>query len=407
MNGFDQAFISAYSGNILPAPIPTTESGDSSAAKPRETPPSPKRTRHRVDAGHESRSPIPAPHAPFAPQPRMRDVSACSVEIVTWDVDDAMPTDNAFVAANVFAEAALPRATENPAAAEPETKIRTVAEPQAEPPAAPAEAPVAPSAEKRVAPPIEQAEAPRDVEQDMKSSVTHEDTAGGESFKPVWEVDGFSWPTQVEDLYVREANYFRYAGQKLREANQEGLLVLGISSSNTGEGCTTLALCLARAAADAGIKVALMDLDLDQPQLAAQMGVRFEHCWLDAMDGDLPLGEAAIASLESDITLLPLNRRSVNSGAALSDPRVGTLVRSVAQQVDLVILDLGALAASKNVADQPGQVCPLDAAIVVRDMRHTSKQQTLATATQLRSMGVAAVGIAENHCPPQDQKAAA
>ena len=161
-------------------------------------------------------------------------------------------------------------------------------------------------------------------------------------FKPVWEVDRFAWPLDVDRLCETEAAYFSHAGRKLCEAAREGLRVLAVTSANAGEGCTTLAICLARAAAEAGVRVALMDADLVLPQLSSRLGVNFPRSWVESLDGEVPLGETAISAVEKPLTVLPLSAaESIES--SLVDERVPRLIRSVAAAMELLIIDLGAV----------------------------------------------------------------
>jgi hypothetical protein len=48
------------------------------------------------------------------------------------------------------------------------------------------------------------------------------------------------------------------------------------------------------------------------------------------------------------------------------------------------------------LAFPPGEVCPLDAAIVLRDTRFTDPAESEAVGRMLQSAGIEAVGIAEN-----------
>ncbi|MCA9219182.1 MAG: hypothetical protein KDA71_02580, partial [Planctomycetales bacterium] len=80
--------------------------------------------------------------------------------------------------------------------------------------------------------------------------------------------------------------------------------------------------------------------------------------------------------------------------------RVGKVFRAAAASFDLLIVDVGA-------ADLGNNVKTLDAAIVARDVRHTSEEETLAVATALRHCGVKAVGVAENFSSSQANRVAA
>ena len=219
-------------------------------------------------------------------------------------------------------------------------------------------------------------------------------------FAPVWEVDRFQWPDDIEQLFQARTEYFDYAGQKLVAASREGLNILAITSTRSREGSTTLALCLARAAAGAGAKVGLLDGNLIRSELGEKLGVDFASGWQSAAALEQPLGEAAITGLEENITLFPSAAGPIADLDSLADERVGQVLRAAAANFDLLILDAGQ-------ADLGDNVKVLDAAIVVRDIRHTSQAETLNAAAALRNCGVKAVGLAENFSSSPAVRAAA
>ncbi len=221
-----------------------------------------------------------------------------------------------------------------------------------------------------------------------------------ERFTPVWEVDRFQWPDEIEQLFKAQTDYFDYAGKKLVAASREGLKILAITSAQRGEGSTTLALCLARAAAGAGARVGLLDGNLLRSELGEKLGVEFGSGWQAAAVLEQPLAEAAITGLEEGITLFPSAAGPVSDVTSLADERVGQVFRAAAASFDLLIIDAG-------TADLGMNVDAIDAAIVARDVRHTSEEETLAVATGLRNGGVKAVGIAENFGSSQASRAAA
>ncbi len=217
-----------------------------------------------------------------------------------------------------------------------------------------------------------------------------------QQLKPAWEVDRLMWPADADRLYDSEAEYFRHAGEKLRDASQEGLRVLGVSSSHGGEGCTTLAICLARSAAAAGAKVALVDANLLSPQLGAALGLDFAHSWHETLDGETPLAEAAVTAIADNVTLLPLSKHAVRQGLSLDSDAVNKVLRQASESFDLVLIDVGSLGDERQSSFRSGADCPLDAAIVVRDVRTTSEEETLDAVSRFRALGIEAVGVAEN-----------
>jgi Mrp family chromosome partitioning ATPase len=216
------------------------------------------------------------------------------------------------------------------------------------------------------------------------------------SASPLWEIDKFHWPRTCEKLFADEHGYLSSAGVKLQAAMQDGLKVLGITGSRRGEGRSTLSLCLARAAAQAGLQAAVMDADFARPQLASKVGLEVAHGWQEAALGQIPLSEAAVKSIADNITLLPLESSAATRALSLADPRVTATIRAAAATFELLILDMGPQGAGAELAFPPGENCPLDAAIVVRDLRFATAAESEAIGHALQDAGVEAVGIAEN-----------
>ncbi len=219
-------------------------------------------------------------------------------------------------------------------------------------------------------------------------------------FAPDWEVDRLVWPAVCERLLETEERYFRSVGQRLKDATQDSHHVVMISGARRGEGRTTLALCLARCAARAGVSVALVDADLDNPQLGSQLGMETPGTWLAVVAGKSPLSEAGVASLEDGLTLFPLTQAE-SPETPPDAPALRAVLRAIAAQFPLVIVDTGPIANDDHHPFADGHDCPIDTAIVVRDLRNTTERKTLATARLLQRRGVPAVGIAENFRDPE------
>jgi Mrp family chromosome partitioning ATPase len=213
-------------------------------------------------------------------------------------------------------------------------------------------------------------------------------------FQPAWEVDVFQWPETVEELFRTQGVQFAQAGEQLRQAAVDGLRVLGVTSTFRGEGRTSLATCIARCVASAGASVALVDLDPDHGDLAHSLKVRPTVGWRNAINDELSLEEAVIHSVQDGVSLVPL-RSEDDSDIGLRDPRVVEMLTQLNERFDLVVLDCGPLV-DDNKFLEGGESCPLDAAIVVRDMRTTSVEDCHATVGRLLQYGLEAVGIAEN-----------
>jgi Mrp family chromosome partitioning ATPase len=78
----------------------------------------------------------------------------------------------------------------------------------------------------------------------------------------------------------------------------------------------------------------------------------------------------------------------------------------VAQSHDLVIIDLGPLPGGGDPIFASDEPAPLDAAIVLRDLRYATPAETKAIGERLHASGVEAIGIAENFVPAQQASVA-
>jgi Mrp family chromosome partitioning ATPase len=230
-------------------------------------------------------------------------------------------------------------------------------------------------------------------------SVPEPEVAVEQPFAPDWEVDRLVWPTICERLLETEKLYFRSVGQRLKDATHDSHHVVMITGARRGEGRTTLALCLARCAAQAGVAVALVDADLENPQLGNQLGMETPCSWLEVVTGRSPLNEAAVSSLEDGLTLFPL-ASSEDLETPADDEPLTAVLRAIAAHFPLVIVDTGPIGPDDRQLFATGEDCPIDTAIVVRDLRNTTERKTLATAQLLQRRGVPAVGIAENFRDP-------
>jgi Mrp family chromosome partitioning ATPase len=172
-----------------------------------------------------------------------------------------------------------------------------------------------------------------------------------------------------------------------------------VSGCRRGEGRTSVALMLARHLALGGARVALVDADFQRPQVAHQLGIMVEAGWEESLAGELPPGEAAIESLADALTIVPL--RQPISASALSEKRVHVrqLIARWQTDFDLVCIDAGPLAESDDAGHETiFDEAQIDAAVVVRDVRHCRLEQTHAVGRKLLRFGVSRWAIVENFC---------
>jgi capsular exopolysaccharide synthesis family protein len=133
-----------------------------------------------------------------------------------------------------------------------------------------------------------------------------------------------------------------------------------VTSAHPGEGKTTLALSLARAAAEAGLKVVLVDCSLRQPQLHARIGRENRTGLAQVLAGTA--AEGATTEIDRLSTAVLMSGGTIGEagpGRLLQSPRFGKLLRELEGRFDLVILDgpaIGAAADALLIAPQVAAV---------------------------------------------------
>jgi polysaccharide biosynthesis transport protein len=208
-------------------------------------------------------------------------------------------------------------------------------------------------------------------------------------------VDQFTWPDLCGRLLDAQRRYFRHVGEQLKAATDQSHHVVMVSGCRRGEGRTTLALCLVHSAVAAGVDVAVVDADWQNPQIGTRLGMETPCGWTEALAGKTSLNEAAVTSIKDRLTLFPLSPPS-ESPVCLGDRRPSRILRKIAACFPLVIIDSGPLGSDDDPLFAGEEDCFIDAAIVLRDVRHTSEEEVLVAARRLQHSGIAAVGIAEN-----------
>jgi polysaccharide biosynthesis transport protein len=121
-------------------------------------------------------------------------------------------------------------------------------------------------------------------------------------------------------------------------AREEAELVL-ITSSDVGEGKTTVAATLAEIYAGDGFRVLLIDADLRRPRISAVFGLRPTQSLESVLDGKAHWTEAVLPCTESGLHCLPASGTSRNPVSAINSPHFATMIAESRKLYDYVILD--------------------------------------------------------------------
>ncbi len=217
-----------------------------------------------------------------------------------------------------------------------------------------------------------------------------------EELHPVWEVDRFYWPEISDRLLQAEALSFQQIGNHLISSSNDGLRTLAVTSAREGTGRTTVAICLTRIAAKAGLRVALIDADVNHPSLADQLNIEFAHGWEEHIANGIPLDECAIQSVEEGLTIFPCKVDAQPLSLALDHPKIREMIGQMAGTFDLVILDCNHLGAAGGKLLGSGRDGTIDAAALVVDGTSERHDVIDYAIERLQQIGIHSVGLIEN-----------
>ena len=197
------------------------------------------------------------------------------------------------------------------------------------------------------------------------------------------------WPENCSRLLAQAQRQFEVAAENLLAASSHGLRTVAITGHIRGEGRSTVAMCLSRAVARLGGRIALCDGDTSTPDLVSQLGGTGLRTWVpvEATPDPIVVGSAAEqvnVFFRSQYQLVPTKH--------VANP-LASLVQTAAAKYDLVVIDLPPLDCTGRL---PISCAHLDAAILVRNCHKTIPEDVCEAARSLRAMGIDAVGVAEN-----------
>ncbi|QDT02694.1 Septum site-determining protein MinD [Rubripirellula lacrimiformis] len=376
-----------------PSPVPTPVQPQAQALQP--SPPAPEVAANAaVDNIAELVSSLQQIHTAYGTIDSSEELMW--VESTTMPATKVRPTEDApaEIAQRAAAAPAEMPTTEYPATEYPATEYPATEYPATESPAPITPAPAAsvgvatgaPASERDLYP--SKAAAAKTVV-DPQPAAKPEPLAERPSFQAAWEVDVFDIPKTVADLFFDES-LFQNLSDRMGEAVAGGLRTMLVTSVQRGEGRSSVAIGIALAAAASGVRVALVDADIDEPTLADDLRLDLEFGWLDTVRCGLPIREVAVHAVEDSLTLIPLV--DVERAQTASAEEISLLVEDLRDRFDLVVID--------GPAGDSSRLRPfttaIDSAIIVRDGKRTNQAAVESFASRLTRSGVQGVGMVEN-----------
>jgi capsular exopolysaccharide synthesis family protein len=170
---------------------------------------------------------------------------------------------------------------------------------------------------------------------------------------------------------------------------------LVVGSAEPGDGKTTIALELAKAAATMGQRVLLVDANLCQPQLHTRLGLPNLQGLSNILSGNLEPKELIQRSpLEENLFVLTAGQQPPNSTRLLASTRMQPLIEQLQSAFDLVIYDTPHLL---GLPDANFLAAHTDGILMVVRVGKTNRSLLTQVLNKLNSFHLPILGIVANH----------
>lgn len=166
--------------------------------------------------------------------------------------------------------------------------------------------------------------------------------------------------------------------------------VLLVASATASEGKTTTAVNLAVVAAQAGLRVVLVDADLRRPRVGDLFGLRHQPGLVDVLDGTVTLKEALADGGPDNLLVLPAGNVTAPTPGLMGSPGRHRLLEQLATEADLVVVDGAAVLATVDALE-----LAKDADVTVLAVRESVSRggRLSAALLRLRQVGATVAGI--------------
>jgi Mrp family chromosome partitioning ATPase len=232
--------------------------------------------------------------------------------------------------------------------------------------------------------------------------VVYSTPSTAEPLRAAFEVEQFAWLPLIENLCQQQQIGFDRVLLELQENPASACRILGLTSVHRGEGRTTVAQCLAKRAAEQGLRVCLVDLDDGNPCLAENLGLACDT-GLESLLGTRKRTADILVESVSDGVCAALLKHPLAAGEFPKHAKqIQVVLAELAQAFDLVIVDaappgdpLGSKQAQAKVSF-PAAALGIERWLVVRDLRLTTVADLAKWQRRLADQPVAFLGVLEN-----------
>ena len=168
-----------------------------------------------------------------------------------------------------------------------------------------------------------------------------------------------------------------------------------VTSAVPGEGKSTVSLSLARAMADAGSPVILIDADLRRPTVAKKLKLDAKVGLTQVLAGQVEIANAVHQLDESNLFVLPAGRIPPNPSELLGSDKMRQLINELSEEF-IVVVDVPPLL---PVTDASLLSHSVDGVILVGSIGRSHREQMTEASNTLKKVNANLLGMVLNQAP--------
>lgn len=168
-----------------------------------------------------------------------------------------------------------------------------------------------------------------------------------------------------------------------------------VTSAEPGEGKSTVSTSIARAMADAGEPVIIIDADLRRPTIAKKFKIDSKIGLTQVLAGQVELADAVRQFEDTQLFILPAGRIPPNPSELLGSEKMRQLIAELAGEF-IVIVDVPPVL---PVTDAVLLSTAVDGVVLVGTVGKTRKENLSEAAANLRKVSAAILGVVINRAP--------
>jgi Mrp family chromosome partitioning ATPase len=212
-------------------------------------------------------------------------------------------------------------------------------------------------------------------------------------------VASFRWPSVCRVLSQQYGSELDRAVEALLTSAARGRSITGILGMFPGNGCTTIALCLAARLASRGSRAVLVDGNFYSPRVATRLDVVPTSGWQEVLEDRAAVTDAIVTSVDDRLDVLALSETHLEEPLQLiALPATARSAAHLRHAYDLVLVDLGAFfdPRSQPTALELVRRMEIDSVLVVAGRPELDPRDSATIAEYVCANGCELLGIVQN-----------